>query len=126
MSVVDDRGVEVVSSSRPHCQVEVIYVHLLVDQGSDTWPNGTKETHSGHFASNSVELGDRNRVQDAGYHLEAAIHGDEECTVEAAHDELYKGFDIFRTSISGLGHKSTELVDVEFMSVLCEAKIIID
>ena len=109
MSVVDDHGMEVVSSSRPHCQVEVIYVHLPVAQGSDTWPNGTKETHSGHFASNSVELGDRNRVQDAGYHLKAAIHGDEECTIEAAHGELYKGFDIFRTSTSWAASRQSSL-----------------
>jgi hypothetical protein len=54
------------------------------------------------------------------------MHGDEEGAVETALRELYKGVDIFRPSTNGLGRKSTELIDIELMSPLCEAKIFID
>ena len=47
-------------------------------------PRGAEETHCGRFTSDSVELGDRDGVRDAGYHLEAVMHGDKESPVEAA------------------------------------------
>jgi len=57
-------------------------------------PRGTEETHCGHFTSDGVELGDRDGVRNAGYHLEAAMHGDKESPVEAAIGELHKCVDI--------------------------------
>ena len=72
------------------------------------------ETHCGHFASDSVELGDRDGVRGAGYRLEAAL------------GELHKCVDILRTPINRLSRKSAKLVDVELTPALCEAKIILD
>jgi hypothetical protein len=89
-------------------------------------PRGTEETHFGHFTSDGVELGDRDRVRDAGYHLEAVMHGDKESPVEAALGELHKCVNILRTSTNRLRRKSTKLVDVELTSALCKAKIIVD
>jgi hypothetical protein len=86
-------------------------------------PRGTEETHCGHFTSDSVELGDRDGVRDAGYHLEAAMHGDKERPVEATLGELHKCVDILITPTNRLRRKSTKLV---LTSALCEAKIIVD
>ena len=87
---------------------------------------GTEETHCGHFTSDSVELRDHDGVWDAGYHLEAAVHGDKESPVEAALGELHKCIDLLRTPTNRLRCKSTELIDVELTSALCKAKIIVD
>ena len=54
------------------------------------------------------------------------MHGDKECPVEAALGKLHKCVDILRTLTNRLRRKSTKLVDVEFASALCEAKIIVD
>lgn len=89
-------------------------------------PRGTEETHCGHFTSDSVELGDRDRVRDSGYQLEAVTHGDKESPVEATFGELHKCGDILRTPTNRLGCKSTQLVDVELTSALREAKVIVD
>ena len=89
-------------------------------------PRGTEETHCGHFTSDSVEFGNRDGVRDAGYHLEAVMHGDKESPVEAALGKLHKCVDILRTPTNRLRRKSTKLVDVELTSALCEAKIIVD
>jgi hypothetical protein len=85
-----------------------------------------EETHGGHFTSDSVELGDRDGVRDAGYHLEAVMHGDKESPVEAALGELHKFVNILRNSNQQLRRESTKLIDVELTSVLCKAKIIVD
>ena len=87
---------------------------------------GTEETHCGHFTSDGVGLGDRDGIRDAGYHLEAAMHGDKESPVEAALGELHKCVDILRTPTHRLRRKSTKLVDVELTSALREAKVIVD
>jgi len=89
-------------------------------------PRGAEETHCGRFTSDSVELGDRDGVRDAGYHLEATTHGDEESPVEAALGKLHKCVDILRTPTNRLRRKSTKLFDVEFTFALCKAKIIVD
>jgi hypothetical protein len=89
-------------------------------------PRGTEETHCGDFTSDSVELGDRDWVRDAGYHLEAAMHGDKESPVEAALGELHKFVDILRTPTNRLCRKSTKLVDVELTSALRKARTIVD
>jgi Ni,Fe-hydrogenase III large subunit len=89
-------------------------------------PRGTEETHCGDFTGDGVELGDRDGVRDASYHLEAAMHGDKESPVEAALGELYECVDILRTPTNRLRCKSTKLVDVELTSALCKAKIIVD
>lgn len=89
-------------------------------------PGGTEETHCSHFTGDGVELGDRDRVRDAGYHLEAVMHGNKESPVEAALDELYECVDILRTPTNRLRRKSTKLVDVELTSAFCKAKIIVD
>ena len=56
----------------------------------------------------------------------AIMHGDKESLVEAALGELHKCVDILRTQTNRLRHKSMKLINVELMSVLCEAKIIVD
>jgi hypothetical protein len=89
-------------------------------------PGGTEETHCGHFTNDSVELGDRDGVRDADYHLEAAMHGDKKSPVEAALSELHKCIDILRTPTNRQRRKSTKLVDVELTSALCKVKIIVD
>ena len=89
-------------------------------------PRGTEETHCGHFTSDSIEFGDRDEVRDAGYHLEAAMHGDKESSVEAALGELHNCVDVLRSPTNRLRRESTKLVDVELTSALCEAKIVID
>ena len=89
-------------------------------------PGGTEESHCGHFTGDSVEFGDRDGVRDACYHLEAVMHGDQESPVEATLGELHERVDISRSPTNRLRRKSAELVDVEFTSALCEAKIIVD
>ena len=89
-------------------------------------PRGTEEAHCGHFTSDSVELGNRDEVRDAGYHLEAVVHGDKKSPIEAALGELHKCVDILRTPTNRLRRKPAKFVDVELTSALCEAKIIVD
>jgi hypothetical protein len=67
---------------------------------------GSPEERS-RFTSDDVVLGDRSRVWDTRYHLEAAAHGCEEGTVESALGGLCQVDDINRTSINGLRCKST-------------------
>ena len=54
------------------------------------------------------------------------MHGDKKSPVEAALGELHKCIDILRIPTNRLRRKSTRLVDVELMSTLCKAKIVVD
>ena len=82
--------------------------------------------HCGHFTSDNVELGDRDGIRDASYHLEAVMHGNKESPVEAALGKLHKCGNILGAPTNKLRRKSTKLVDIELTSALCVAKIIVD
>lgn len=89
-------------------------------------PRGSEETHCGHFTGDSIELGDRDDVWNAGYHLEAVMHSDQESPVEAAFCKPHKRADISRCATNRLRRKLAKFVNVELTSALCKAKIIVD
>ena len=108
------------------CLRSVVRRRRVIVNLGNRQPRGSEESHCGNLTSDSVELGDRDGVRDAGYHLEAVMHGDKESPVVAALGELHKYVDILRTPTNRPRRKSTKLVDVELMSALCEAKIVVD
>ena len=93
---------------------DILHLHRVVRQRRvivnvrNRQPRGTEETHCGHLTGNSVELGDRDGIRDAGHHLEAVMHGDKESLVEAALGELHKCVYISRSPTNRSRCKSTK------------------
>ena len=69
---------ELHTSYKPHENIlrlrRVVRRRRVIVNLENRQPRGTEETHCSHFASDSIELWDRDGVWDVGYHLEAATY----------------------------------------------------
>jgi len=85
-----------------------------------------EEAHRGNLTGNGIELGDRDRVQDASNHPETIAHGDKKDAVEAALVELGHGVDILECLTDRLYHKTMQLIVIKLTPALCEVNIFVN